>query len=449
MTNPNILRCIVVAVVLRGAPALAQAPAQELTLGDAVRQALQSHPALELSAAHIARARTGVSEARAARLPGLNFDANLTRFQEPMVVAPLHGFDPRNPPIFDRTLSQSSLTAAYTLFDASRGARIDRAEVLAAAATSSATTTEMQVLADVVRAFLRVRSAREIATAHDHRIVALTRERDRVAQLVEQGKAARVAVLRTDAALSGARADGVSASGDVDLAENELARQMDASVQTIRRLAIARVRVKPDTQASNVAVLRAMARDSNPEIARARRQVAAAAGTRAEARGLRLPRVQLGGRFVEYASGAGHPQGEWQGGAQLSYPILTGGARQAASDRANADIRAAQAELNLTERRIDETIDRAFAALSSTRARAEALESAVTQSAEVTRIDRLALEAGAGVQSEYLTAQADLFRVRAALTEARALAVLARVEIARASGLLTENWIARNVESYP
>lgn len=448
MTNPTVATLLVLAFLLGAGRAHAQTPAPELTLMDAVQQAVRSHPALQLSDANIQRAQTGVSEAKAALLPTLGVDANLTRFQKPMVVAPLHGFDPRNPPLFDRTLGQGSLSAGYTLFDAARGARIDRAEELVDAATSSAAAVRMQVLADVTRAFLRVRTSREVASAHRHRTDALMREHDRAALLVSEGRAARVVLLRADAALSVARADAVTATGDVEVAEHDLARQMNVSADSIHGIAIAGARLRPGAEMPSADAARALAHDSSPELERARRQIAAAEATRSEARGLRLPRVQIGGRYIEYTSSAGHPEGEWQGGAQLSYPVLTGGTRQAANDRAGAEVQAAQAELSLAERRIDDAIDRAFSALASAHARATALEAAVTQSEEVARIELLSLSEGAGVQTDYLNAEADLFRARAALTEARALEVIARIDLARASGQLTESWIASNVESF-
>lgn len=439
-------RLLLLLLPAAAAPAIAQAP-QELTLDAAVRQALRQHPALDLAQANVARAASGVREAQASRLPSLNLDAHVTRFQEPMVVAPLHGFDPQNPPGFDRTLSQGTATLGYTLFDASRGARVDRAHALEAAAQSGSVAARMQVLADVTRAFLRVRTARELAHAHERRSTALRAERDRAAQLVEQGRAARVVLLRAEAALSGAIADEVGARSDVDVAENELARQLNVRPDSIRTTPLSAVRPLPGVT-PDVMQLRAAARAHNPDLVRAQRQVAAAEATRGEARGLRLPRLQLGGRYIEYASSSTDPQGEWQGSLQLSYPIFTGGARAAAHDRANAEIHAAVAEHDLAVRRVDDAIDRATAAHSAARARVSALEAAVAQSEEVTRIDRLALDAGAGVQSDYLTAEADLFRSRAALTDARALEVMALIELARASGQLSEDWIAQNVESY-
>ena len=66
---------------------------QTLTLQDVVTYASQRHPSVDLAQAATDRARSLVREVRAAQRPTANVDANLNRFQEPMVVAPLHGFD--------------------------------------------------------------------------------------------------------------------------------------------------------------------------------------------------------------------------------------------------------------------------------------------------------------------------------------------------------------------
>jgi outer membrane protein len=418
---------------------------QTLTLQDVVTYASQRHPSVDLAQAATDRARSLVREARAAQRPTANVDANLNRFQEPMVVAPLHGFDPLEPPVFDRTLMQGSVSLSYALFDPARGARIDRAEALAQAAETGEEAVAMQAIADATRAYLRVQSARQTMEAHDRRLRALESERSRARQLVEQGRAARVVLLRADAALSAAQAESAASHADVQAAEKDLARQIGTTEERIRLAQLPPV-APADTAAPSAMEAVAAARMS-PELRRLGSQLAAAEASRSEAKALWLPRVNVGGRFVEYASSATSPQGEWQAGVQLNYPLLTGGARQAASDRANADVSFARAELDLAARRTLEAIDRAVAAYISAHGRVAALEAAVRQSEEVARIDRLALNEGAGVQSDYLTAEADLFRARAALTDARAMEILALVELARINGQLSAEWIAQNVES--
>ncbi len=94
-------------------------------------------------------------------------------------------------------------------------------------------------------------------------------------------------------------------------------------------------------------------------------------------------------------------------------------------------------------------VDQALAALRETHARVGALESAVAQSQEVERIERLALDVGTAVQTDYLDAEAKLYSDQASLIQARHAEIAARVDLARAVGELSSAWLARNVESLP
>ncbi len=100
-----------------------------VTLGQAADSALAHHPSLGAAHAAVEEAHALVRGARARRLPSLAASSRLTRFDEPMVVAPLHGFDPAAPPDFDQTLVQSRVGVAWTLFDGGeRGAAVRAAQ---------------------------------------------------------------------------------------------------------------------------------------------------------------------------------------------------------------------------------------------------------------------------------------------------------------------------------
>ena len=62
-----------------------------LTLQNMVERALHTHPAVAAAQAAQDRSIADFNDARSHLLPDLNFDAALNRFQQPMVVAPLHG----------------------------------------------------------------------------------------------------------------------------------------------------------------------------------------------------------------------------------------------------------------------------------------------------------------------------------------------------------------------
>lgn len=64
-------------------------------------------------------------------------------------------------------------------------------------------------------------------------------------------------------------------------------------------------------------------------------------------------------------------------------------------------------------------------------------------------MEKLRLDTGAGTQTDYLRAEADLLSARAELAAARHTVIGARVELARATGALTLDWLRQNLESNP
>jgi outer membrane protein TolC len=378
------------------------------------------------------------------------------RFAEPMVTAPLHGFNPQQPPIFDRTLLQGGISLGYTLFDGgARGARRARAEALMGAGEAGYTGARSELLRDVVQAYLRVSTAAELVAANAERVAALEGERDRATQLLERGSAARVVVLRAEAGLGAARAEWFAARGEFEVALGDLARLTGLGQPGLASALLVPVRLAGGASAQSgparalpdreALLQRALA--SNPEITRLERLVGVADATLTEARSLWFPSVAAVGRYTEYASGLGREQGDWQGGIQLSFPLFTGGTRRAFSDRAAAEYRSSRAELEVARLMVASALDRALAAVETEHARAAALGAAHERAAEVARIERLALDAGAGVQTDYLTAEAELLQVRAAWSAARGAEIGAYVELARIVGELSLEWLERNLES--
>ena len=96
------------------------AAAQLRTLQEALERAVEVHPSLARAQAAADAAASGVDGARGALFPSLAVRGSGIRFQEPMLVAPLHRFDPTAVPDFDETLLQGTLGMDWTLFDGGR-----------------------------------------------------------------------------------------------------------------------------------------------------------------------------------------------------------------------------------------------------------------------------------------------------------------------------------------
>lgn len=430
------------------APRSLAAQTGTMTVADAATAALAIHPLLRAEAARAGAAGQAVAEARGPLRPQARIDAFGTRFQEPMVVAPLHGFNPQDPPLFDKTLVQFQATVGLTLMDGGvRRAGVRGAEAGAAASNAGLEAVRAGVILEAANAWLAVAAGREALGAQEARMAALEAERDRVARLVAVGRAAPLDRLRVEAALASARADQLAAGEQVVAAEQALARLMGQSADRVHSALLAPVRIALPP-APSPTLLRAI-REANPEVAGAAARIEQAAAQARLARGTVWPELRVVGGYTDYWSGTGRLTGEWQAGFRAGVPILTGGTRRAAGERATLDLAAAEAAHDAVLLRLETALDRAVAAEASAGARVAALVAAVAQFTEVVRIEQLALDAGAGTHRDWIAATADLASTRSALTEAHHSQIAARLEIARLAGSLNLVTLATMLETGP
>ncbi len=420
-----------------------------LSITDAVRRGLDHDPGLGAAAARSDAAGAAVGEATAFWFPRVLVTASATQFEQPMVVSPIHGFLPGQTPPFDETLIQAGASLSYTLLDGgARPARVGGARALAAAAEAAHDASRQDFIAQVVTAYLTVLSTRTILDAHDLRMAALESELGRVRQRREVGTAAHVDVLRVEAARASATAQRVGFAASLDVAERDLARLIGVDVERARADLLAEVGWV-DTTLPDRDELSRLALVTNPAVAQARREVSANEANQRVARSARWPTLDLFGAWIDRGSGAGNFTAEWNVGVQFSYPIFTGGAVSRGIARADATRRESDARLRMIENQVASNVDRARAAVEEAQARITSLQIAVTRFAEVARIERLRLDTGAGTETDFLTAHAELLSARADLAEAVHREIAARVGLARTIGQLDLGWLEQQLESVP
>ncbi len=432
-------------VPLALAVALVAQDTSRLTLADAVRRALETHPSVAAARDNREAAAASVGEARAPLFPRLSFAFSATQYKIGSLVYPLSGISLNNLPLFNSTLSQGALSLGYTIFDfGGRTSQVRLARAQERRAEAALDQASAALVSRVANAYLRVLTTRDILQAQGQQLAALDAEARRIALLEAQGKAAHVEVLRLAAQASRARADEVNTSAQLDVAERDLAQLIGMGVDSARgQLVPARL---ADTTVADRASLVATAQDRSPEVAQARRAAEAAAAGVGAARASLLPQLQLNAAYVENAHVFTGYRPFWNAGLQLSYPIFTGGSRGSAIKRTEASARAANEQLRQAQQAAEQSVDGALATVAAARATVQALETAVTQSEEVERIRLLAVQVGSGTETDYLDAEATLLSNRAALVQARNAEISARIELARVTGILNPDWLARAIQ---
>src|SRR5690606_35409801 len=215
-------------------------------------------------------------------------------------------------------------------------ARIRQADALEDVALAQRASAERALVAATASAWLDARLAGDLLAAYEAQRDALQAERRRVSQLLEEGKVARVELLRIDAALARAEAEAAAALAERDVALADLQRYTGVPVAP----APADIAV-PGAPALDEITARAV--ESSADLRTARARAAAAAAAHAQSRAGWLPRVDLARRYNEYGSGAGDVSWEWQGGVQLSCALFTRCAQARGAERTAADVRVASA----------------------------------------------------------------------------------------------------------
>jgi len=432
-----------------GPPSVSGEEGGWLTLSHAVALALEQEPTLGAARARRSAAEAEMALAETERRPALSLTASTTRFQDPMVVTPIHGFTPEVAPQFDDTLIQAGLTGSYSLFEGgAREARIESSRHRVTAAAAGMEDREQAVAFAAAASYLDVLGLSRLLEAHQSRLTALAAEQKRVGQLIAVGRVAELELRRIEAALAAAEAERVRLVVAVDRAERRLARLLGVAVRECRSHRLREVRPSAEAlPARELLTVEALA--ASPEVARTRAELAAAESAAALAASGRRPRLRVEASWLDFGSSEGDFTAEWQVGMRLGLPLLDGGATRERMAAAEARRVAASEEVRAAEQRVEEALDGALARMEESRARLASLEIAVGRSAEVSRIEQLKLETGVGTQPEFLDAEADLLGARAGVVHARLGTITAQLEIARVSGRLGAAWIAAHMEEGP
>lgn len=447
-TLPRGVSRAVTLLVLAGAGGSAQAqqPAR-LSLGEAVQRALATSPSVAAGRGSLAVAAGSRKEIQSERLPDAGLGGAVWRYSDPMIYRPIHEFSAEAFPGFDRTLIQGEVQVGWTIFDGwIRSRRLDQARALEGSASEQLSGREQDVVAATVQAYVESLTARDVLAAQDKRKAALQAEAGRVEQFLAEGRAARVEQLRASAALGGAEADRSTAAARLDFAEASLARLTGLDREAVRADRLEEVRPgdqRVPARDSLLAVLRAR----NPRLQAAVSRITAAQAAHSAAKGAWFPSLRLEGKVVTYGAADYSATTEWQTGVRLYYPLYSIGGRSASVQRTEAMVAEAEGTFRELDQSIAAQLDEAMARLVEARGQVDALGTAVTQWEEVVRTEALALREGAGTQTDYIRAEADLASGRAALARANGQYLVALVRLAQVTGQLTPEMLRSIVET--
>lgn len=415
--------------------------AQAETLTDAMVQAYNSSPTLDVSRAALRSADESVPQARAGLRPSVSASASTT-----LTTNNDRFFAGSN----DYADSQSlDVNGSWTIFDGGEtAAAVDAALATVDSLRALLMVQEQSILLDTVTAYLDVRRDLQFVSLAQNNVRVITRQLQAASDRFEVGEVTRTDVSQAQAALAAAQTNLVSNLGALELSRNSY-----TAVVGIAPSDLAPPPSLPELPGSEVEAME-IANANHPLLTSDRAEVAAAEFRVTQARANFRPTVALSGNvsldnsFDSTAGGGQVSSRSTQVGASVVVPLYQGGALSSAVRQRVAQLEQAQAELNDTARLIQQQVSTAWTSLTVAR-------SSITSSRQQITAARVAFEGiveearlGARTTLDVLDTEQDLLNAQSNLVSAQRDEYVAAYTLLSALGLLTVDHLGLPVDAY-
>jgi outer membrane protein TolC len=430
-------------------PASAQGetgPSADLALADAVKLALEKHPALRAAGHQAAAAAAGVNQARAGFLPRVDFSEGFTHSDNPVYA-------------FGSLLNQGRFTSADFAVD-----RLNHPDPISNWRTNIGGTLPLFMGGRTVLGYQQAELGREAAERGRARI-----EQDVVFDVVrayhgvllaEEARATVEAAVRTaEANLSSAEAryeSGVAVASDALAARVRLARLKEEAIAAANQVRLARASLNdamgvPLGQAYRITGhldlsparydrlegLEALAREHRPDYRQAALEEARLEKEVQRRKGAFLPTMHLMGNYeINNHQFSSDGQDSWSVGVVLNLNLFSGGADHAGLVEAEANREHAAALRERLGSGIALEVREAFLALQTARERVVVARDAVLQAEESLRIVQDRYDAGLTTIVELLDSETALTATRTNLTRTLYDATVGQAKLDLSLGML-------------
>jgi outer membrane protein len=384
-----------VLIVLAGLPlsARAQAP-QSITLETAMVSAVDRHPTVVAAVEALRAAEARVVATRAGTAVAVTASARASVGTVGVTGVPTGG---------DVATSHDvSVGASYTFYDGGiRALQVAQAQAAVGAAQAALIAARQDIAIAAGQAYFNVLRAQRTVEVREAALRAARAQVEQAEAFVRAGTGARADVIRAQATAATAQADLVTAQGQVEInvvqLRSAMAVPVTQSVTVAEPAAPVPVALSPSDAAAQAVRDRAEIRRIDADV-------------RSAETALRIAEIQAGLLVTVSASGvvqvSPNPgQAGWGLGANMSFPVLDGGAARAEVAAARANLAAAQARREATILQVQTQAYQAAASARDTNARVEATRVSVTAAEEALRVAEGRYRAGVGTLLEVTDAQ--------------------------------------------
>jgi outer membrane protein TolC len=416
-----------------------------LSLQLAVALALRTHPLIQAAGSHRDLADAELAEARAARLPLVQFGENLVRSNNPVFVFGslleqgrfmARNFDLQslnNPEALNNL--RTSLTFKLPLFDQRQSAtRIARSRIRRQQADAQTDQAEQQIRLNVLRSYFGVLLAQAKQQVAAEAVKMAEADVKRIGDLVETGLVVASDLLSAEVQLAEFRQQQIQTEGDLRIAYATLNTALGLPIHTPQK--VTGELLEKNFTITELPELLRKALENRPDYLRAGLAIRGSEEQSRSVASERLPRLDLFANFGASNRNFGKASSDYTVGANLTFNLFDAGQknrfRQAKAAEALAN---AEKEQLAGQIRLD--VVRAYHQFISARERLAVAGRVIAAAKEALRIIQARHHEGLTTVTEVLQAETALLRANTNLLAARYEHYVGYAEVLFATGRLT------------
>lgn len=402
-----------------------------LRLATAIDKSLESATTVRIAKTNSESAQAGSSLLSSDYLPKLNGNISYTKSQFPQIITPIRqqgAFPPLDDQVYNATIQ-----ADWEIFDFGESRAIrKKTKALADAANIKYDLAKMETIESTASAFVQLQQLRELKEVQQQRIETLHKSKDQLESLYQEGRIAKVDLLKIDDTIIGAETAVITTNNRIDQTlqrlSDDLAVEQPLTLTDIMPIEFENdFLFNPDNMDS----------ENAPSVMAARQQKRASDYEAKASYRAFLPQFNL---FAteQFRSGSNFEvDDQWMVGIRLNVPLFAG------KKIVNSQIK--QKEAKLQEIKLEQSrhlyrqqLNKLTNAQYETKKRIQTMETRTRYLEETYRVETSSYHEGRTTLTDLLTTESKLNSVRAELIAMRAQLRIININIAVLTGQLNK-----------
>lgn len=384
------------------------------TLSEVIEFALKNNPKIIQSGKDVEIGTYGISEAKANKMPLLDFNGGVTRYRYASPITPISG-SPLNGsgfPEFDSNIYDFGVSFILPLY---RGGRLDAgvtiAEIKKSIADDMFRMSRQELIYNLTNVYYKIYQLEKLLEANEASVRQLETHKKNVEFLLQVGTVPKVELLKTEVELAHAKQNAIVVRNGIE-SLYELLKTLMGIEDINRKISIVHENLPTDKYpAIEEAVNSAFSLRSDYNAILKKRKVAEEKVKLAQ--GKRLPSVYLIGEYYERSGDSFEFKENWNLALRLSVPIFDGGLIRSEISKERKEMEKVSEEERILRLEIIREIKDAYLNIENAQKRIEVSLKAVETAKENLRIELLKFETGAGTSMDVIDAQTALLRAEA------------------------------------